>query len=227
MKKDSIARFYDRLTPEERLRLLLEARARGDWKECRNLEWSCPKRNYVMNDVAYQDRVMTSKEITLSVCLDLAPRLARLRMLGGGSDVVTALGNTVVQEAHSAYFRGRMAGEATRRTGNPQGRTSEPPDPDLETELDLEGITSRVEEETVAFADRIGRLERVTRLETAAIWEAFSRFSRSEIGVGPETLLGAWFGPMLAEIEAIGEAPESAEAVRDKADEYESDLGRW
>jgi hypothetical protein len=30
MRKDGLAKHYDRLTPEERFRLFIEARARGD-----------------------------------------------------------------------------------------------------------------------------------------------------------------------------------------------------
>jgi hypothetical protein len=36
------------------------------------------------------------------------------------------------------------------------------------------------------FAEPIGRLERATRMEVAAIWEAFSEFARTEFGVEPK-----------------------------------------
>ena len=53
MRREGLAKFYDRLTPEERFRLLIEALVRGDEGEWRNLEKSCPKRIYEMSDVAY------------------------------------------------------------------------------------------------------------------------------------------------------------------------------
>ena len=88
MKKDGLAKFYDRLTPEERFKLLIEAIARGDETECRNLEKSCPRLVYEMNDRAYEDRVRASEKITTLVCLDLAPRLIKLRMFAGFSGVL-------------------------------------------------------------------------------------------------------------------------------------------
>ena len=67
-----------------------------------------------------------SEEITVLTSLDLAPRLARLGMLTAFSDVLIALRNTALEEAYSAYFRGRVEGEKIGRTGNRKVRTSEP-----------------------------------------------------------------------------------------------------
>ena len=88
MKKDGLAKFYDRLTPEERFKLFIEAIARGDETECRNLVKSCPRVVYEMNDMAYEDLVRASEKITTLVCLDLAPRLIKLRMFAGFSGVL-------------------------------------------------------------------------------------------------------------------------------------------
>ena len=65
MRRDGLAKLYDRLTPEERFRLYIEAIARGDEEEWRNLEKSCPRLVYEMNDRAYEDRVRASEEITV------------------------------------------------------------------------------------------------------------------------------------------------------------------
>ena len=73
MKKDGLTKFYEYLTPEERFRLFIAARARADAGECRNLEKSCPRLIYEMNDTAYEDRVRASEKITTLTCLDLAP----------------------------------------------------------------------------------------------------------------------------------------------------------
>jgi hypothetical protein len=73
MKKDGLRKFYEYLTPEERFRLFIEARGRADAGECRNLEKSCPRLVYEMNDMAYEDRVRASEKMTTLACLDLAP----------------------------------------------------------------------------------------------------------------------------------------------------------
>jgi hypothetical protein len=105
---------YDRLTAEERFRLLVEAMARGDEGECGNLEKSCPRLNYEMKDTAYVDRVRASEQIKVLTCLDLASRLAKLRMLTDFSNVLIALRNTALEEAYSAHFRSRVEGGENR-----------------------------------------------------------------------------------------------------------------
>jgi hypothetical protein len=87
MKMDGFAKLYDRLTPEERFKLLIEAIVRGDETEYRNLERSCPRLIYEMNDMAYEDLVRASEKITTLVCLDLIPRLIKFRMFAGLSGV--------------------------------------------------------------------------------------------------------------------------------------------
>jgi hypothetical protein len=98
MRKDRLRKFYDRLTPEERFRLYIEAIARGDEEEGRNLEKSCPRLVYEMNDKAYEDRVRASEEITLAVCLDLAPRGTTLKMLMALSDALPGLQNSCLYD---------------------------------------------------------------------------------------------------------------------------------
>ena len=224
MKKDGLAKFYDRLTPEERFKLLIEAIARGDETECRNLEKSCPRLVYEMNDAGYQDRVRASEKITTLACLELAPRLIKLRMLAAFSGVLASLRNTCVDEAHSAYFRGRRLGERARRGAHPKDHPGERRDPDLGAADDLGKITSRIEEEWVVFSGLVGRLEEDMRIEVVAVWEAFSSFAREEMGVEPKTLIKVWFEPILAEIEAVEDTLDRTETNPQRLQEYASTL---
>jgi hypothetical protein len=224
MKKDSLRKFYDRLTPEERFRLFIEARARADAGECRNLEKSCPTLLYEMNAAGYQDRVRASEEITTLACLDLAPRVIKLRMFAAFSGVLASLRNMCVGEAHSAYFRGRRLGERARRGAHPKDHPRERQDPDLGAADDLGKITSRIEEEWSVFEGLVRRLEEDMRIEVVAMWEAFSKFARAEIGVEPKTLIRAWFEPILPEIEAVEDTLSMAEMDAQKLEEYESTL---
>jgi hypothetical protein len=224
MKKDSLRKFYEYLTPEERFRLFIEARARADGDECRNLEKSCPRLLYEMNDADYQDRVRASEKITTLTCLDLAHRVIKLRMFMAFSGVLIWLRNRCVDEAHSAYFRGRRLGERARRGAHPKDHPQERQDADLETADDLGKITSRIEEEWAVIAGLVGRLEEDMRIEVVAMWEAFSKFARAEIGVEPKTLIRAWFEPILPEIEAVEDTLGMAEMDPQKVEEYESTL---
>ena len=62
------------------------------------------------------------------------------------------------------------------------------------------------------------------RIEVVTSWEAFSSFSREEMGVEPKALIRAWFGPMLAEIEAVEETLDRTETNPQRLQEYTSDL---
>jgi hypothetical protein len=224
MKKYGLAKFYAYLTPEERFRLFIEARAREDAGECRNLEKSCPKLICETNDMAYEDLLRASEKITTLVCLDLAPRLIKLRMLMAFSGVLASLRNTCVDEAHSAYFRGRRLGEWARRGTHPKDHPRERQDPDLGASDDLGKITSRIEEEWAVFEGLVGRLEEEMRIEVVAVWEAFSKFAREEMGLEPKTLIRAWFGPILPEIEAAEDTLDPTETNPQRLQEYASML---
>ncbi len=56
MNQNGLGKLYDRLTPEERFKLDLEAMARGDDEESRRLVDSCPRRAYNMTDWAFSGR---------------------------------------------------------------------------------------------------------------------------------------------------------------------------
>ena len=53
MKKNGLGKLYDRLTPEERFRLVVEAEVRGDEGESRRLVQSAPRYTYEEADPAY------------------------------------------------------------------------------------------------------------------------------------------------------------------------------
>jgi len=224
MKKDGLTKLYDRLSPEERFKLLIEAIARGDETKCRNLVESCPRLIYEMNDMAYEDLVRASEKITTLVCLDLAPRLIKLRMFAGFSGVLASLRNACLDEAHSAYFRGRALGEKARRGPHSKYQPRERRNPDPETADALGKITSCIKEEWSVFEGLVGRLEEDMRIEVLAMWEAFSSFSREEMGAEPKTLIRVWFEPMLAEIEAVEGTLDTTETNPQRLQEYASDL---
>lgn len=51
----AITNLYDRLTPMERLSAFVEAAARKDLPELDRLNDTCPRKSYVMDDLAYTD----------------------------------------------------------------------------------------------------------------------------------------------------------------------------
>ena len=64
MSKKALHRAYDRLTPEERLRLDVMATARGDLEESERLTRTCQRETYTMNHRGYTGRWTGTYEIT-------------------------------------------------------------------------------------------------------------------------------------------------------------------
>jgi hypothetical protein len=91
MRKDGLGKFYDRLTPEERFRLVVEAEARGDEREFSRLVRSAPRHTYIEADPSYTGRVRASKDIIWAVCLDLLLRLAEMRMVRAFAEIFSRL----------------------------------------------------------------------------------------------------------------------------------------
>jgi len=200
MRKDNLRKFYDRLTPEERFRLYIEAIARGDEEERRNLEKSCPRLVYEMNDRAYEDRVRASEEITVLVCLDLAPRLAKLKMLMAISDVILGLQSRCLYEVHMAYLRGYVAGIQRNQSSVKVGDDL----PNVESAkigYDVDKIATDIAEGWGPFTNLLETLQQDVLEEVKVMWEAFSGFSRGELGIEPEKLMKSWLEPMWPEIE--------------------------
>jgi hypothetical protein len=215
MRKDRLDRLYDRFTPEERFRLTLEALAREDEQEAERLWESCPRRTYTMNDAAYGDRMRTGLQITMAICLDLAPHLAKLRMIEAFRMIQPYVRTVAQNKAHFAYFDGHRSGShhawrAAGMEGDPPGwkewEEEEEPgeeafDPSIEGDLD--NISARVEETMAFVSELLDRLEREFVVEVRAIWEAFAGFCEEELGFAPETLLKAYFEPMLEQVEEL------------------------
>src|SRR5215211_6841044 len=227
-RNKNLGGLYSHLTPEERFRLFVEAEVREDKEECRRLVHSCPQRTYTMNDLAYEDRLRASQEVTILVCLDLAPRLAKARMLASIFDVLATAHNHYLDEAHFSYFKGHRMGAKEAWKG--AGRDDDPPTPeeeeadDTEMEQAFKEITTRVEENSNRFTDFLVNLKHQFVAEAGAIWEAFSVFSRTELGIESEKLLKAWFNPMLEEVKWLESFTPNTKPDGEKLAEYQATL---
>src|SRR5215212_2155657 len=135
MKQKGLGKLYDRLTPEERFRLDVEAMARGDSEESRRLVDTCPRRSYTMTDLGFSGRWDGAIQLSMVALLDLRYTTAKLRMRDAFR-VVIPYSHTLAQDAaFDAYFDGHRSGSchawnAARKTGRP------PAWPELEMEPD-------------------------------------------------------------------------------------------
>lgn len=240
MNKNGLAKLYDRLTPEERFRLDVEATARGDERESEKLVESCPRRAYTSLDYGFLGRWLASTEITRALCLDLCQHLCRLQMLDALTVVLPTLRVSFVNEAHAVYMDGHKAG--SRHAWKEAGMDGDPPGwkfeelPDGSVEVDEEREDPEINkaldviEERTDGADLTPRL--LTRLQASvaadalSVFEGYRRFCLEDLAVEPEKMLAASFEPILKGIGRLMEAKEAHDLKPDeeKAAEYRAVL---
>ena len=234
MRKDKLGEFYDRFDPDERFRLVLEAAARGDEEEIERLRETCPRETYTASDIAFTDRISGSLKITMMLCQLLAPSLTKLRTLAAFREVLSHTFDHGINTARLAFIRGHERGVS--RTWKAAGKKGDPPirlrkeeaqekyNPVMEAELgDLHVITGYLREAIAGFLqNELEGQERRTVREVLTIWEAFTTFCNEQLQLEPETLLQAWFEPMLHEIEELENLPEPPEVDVKELQEYEA-----
>jgi hypothetical protein len=228
MRKDKLGEFYDRFDPDERFRLALEAAARGDEEEIERLRDTCPRVRYTAIDIAYSDRISGSLKMTMLICQLLAPSLTKIRTLAAFRKVLSYAFDHCINTAQLAYVRGHERGAS--RTWKAAGKKGDPPkrlwkeaaqdNAAMEAELgDLLVITGYLRE---ALQNELEGQERRAVSEALTIWEAFTTFCNEQLQLEPETLLQAWFKPMVPEIEELENLPEPPEVDVKKLQKYEA-----
>ena len=236
MKRKGLNGLYDRFTPEERFRLDVEARARGDEQESRRLVEKCPRRTYVMNDWAFSNRWQTAMKLTDAVCHDLSRHLSNLRTIDALRETLPHVRIPYRNEAEDAYLSGHEAGSryAWRRAGMegdppgwgpPEDEEAIEEDFDPAVEGELEELDARLQEADI-LPVLLDRLEREVAREAWAVWEAFATFSKGSLNIEPEKLLKVRYEPMLAGVEDLKRRREELafEADKEHIAEYEQTL---
>jgi hypothetical protein len=226
MRRKGLGGVYDRLTPEERFHLLLEAAARRDEMEVERLADTCQRYRYTStrSDPAFTDRIRASRQITVCVCLMLMEALAKLTAIRTSQECVTLLLRSLITEFDRSFLRGweagcahawqsaGMAGPFPWRDSSGPGQMAE----EMAGALAVENANSD-DAEVEAVSEALAT-------EVATVWEAFSRVCRAEMGVEPETVLLAWLPPMQGWIEGALNAADGVRVDDEVLFEYETEL---
>ncbi|MBA2691490.1 MAG: hypothetical protein H0U65_03220 [Rubrobacter sp.] len=223
VNRNGLGKLYDRLTPEERFRLDVEATARGDDRESEKLVETCPRKAYTALDHGFSGRWLASGEISRALCLDLCQHLSRLQMLDALMVSLPTLRVSLVDEAHAAYVDGHEAG--SRHAWKMAGMDGDPPGwkfeelPDGSVEVDEEredpGMTKALDalEERTEGADLsarlLERLQKSVAADALTVFEGYRRFCEEDLGVEPEKMLAVSFEPILKGIKRLMEAREA------------------
>ena len=200
-KKNGVGKLYDRLTPEERFRLDVEAMARGDAEESELLTSTCPRHTYTMTDVGFSGRWDGAIQITTAALMDLRQSIAKLRMVDAFRAVLPYAEQLAQYSAAEAYFEAR-----------------EDDSSEAGVDDDLERIEARIKEDGCLIPELLERLERGLATEGLAVWWAFSLFCEEEIGISPEKLLRATFAPALEDVGWFRELYERLQLEAEAAD---------
>jgi hypothetical protein len=235
--KRNLAHMYDRLTAEERFRLVVEAFAREDELEVEHLSGTCPRKAYEMNDIDFVDRLKASQMISSYVCAELIGVLGMLRTIKVYREATelyeealfSSLEWTTEEAAlsyHQAWDEGcdyawQVAGKRGPFPWNDKANlnerakeTAERIKPNRQSKAD-DGSQEPLEDIDQALS---------TRAQT--VWAAYSRFCREQTSLEPETMLRACF-PLAFELpEHLREAVGSAQADRTLLEDYEAMLVR-
>ena len=249
MKGRNLGGVYDRLAPEERFQLVLEAAARKDETEVERLADTCPRYRYtsVLNDPAFVDRIKASRQIAFCISLMLMEISAKLMMIRTSQECEALLSRSLITTFDRGYLKGWEAGcehawRSADMTGSfplegddlgwraddvagtfagEGGNTNDDDDDHHDDDDDDDGGGSDGGDDDDDESAE-GAQALVTEIRT--IWEAFSRFCRAEMGVEPESVLLAWVPPMVGWIEGALSAADAVQVDADLLLEYERAL---
>lgn len=210
----ALAKQYEKLTPRERLALVLEARARGDDAEVRRLWDTCPRKVYGAYDADFDVPYEAVSKIVLATCADLAAALAKVRMLVASSAMLAPLLQMgSLETAHKLAEEIYAEERARQREGadTPQGPRDveqeesggavvlaeiEPITPERYCEQHLPKTWQRAQ---AVVNDCLGHFAATP----AGIFAGLDRFTRQIFGMDAKTVLRAVMPPLLAEIEDL------------------------
>jgi hypothetical protein len=94
--KKNLTKLYDQFTGLERVRLVIEAAARGDEAEVDNLVRSCPRKHFSCGDDAYAVPLKATWELVQAACHDIDRYIGRLQAL----DVVQCMISRLIEQLH-------------------------------------------------------------------------------------------------------------------------------
>src|SRR3712207_5217066 len=206
MKRSGHARFYDRLTPEERFRLDVLATARGDEEESELLLRICQRETYIMNHRGFTGRWTGTFEITLRMYIAINHELAKLQMIGAFRELVPYSQTLSHNIAFDAYFTGHKSG--SYHAWNAAGKAGRPPawlelemEPDEDErnpamERDMEELGAIVEKYGEFLPELMDKLERELATNALSLWEGFAAFCEECVGVAAEKVIAVVLKPV-------------------------------
>jgi hypothetical protein len=234
--KRGLASMYDRLTPEERFRLVVEALAREDEREVERLANTCPRKVYVMSDLAFGERLRASDLIVSHVYADLMGVLSALRTIEAYKEAIETYEELLfssferaTEEAALSFHRGWDAG--CDHAWQVAGKHGPFPWNDKANLIErAKEMAKRIKAQSGSETNGDARQETLEEVGEAlsvqaqTTWEAFTRFCHKQLGLEPETALRVCFPLAFGVSEQLREVVGSARADPVLLEDYEAML---
>ena len=232
---NGLGKLYDRLTPEERFRLDVDAMARGDEEESRRLTDTCPRRSYTMNEVGFSGRWHGALEFVLMTLLDVRQRMDKVQMIDAFRVALPYMDTLYQNDTHHAYFDGHIAG--SKHAWRKAGKSGEPPgweedeeeaerNRDSTIDTDIEKIDERGATAFDFITNALDRLEREFTEGAFAQWSAFAGFCADELELEAMKVLKAIMPQAVEYVQGLEEraARLEIEADEESMEEYRAIL---
>jgi hypothetical protein len=229
--------MYDRLTAEERFRLVVEAFAREDEREAERLSTTCPRKAYTMSDLDFSERLRASELIVSHVYAELMEVLSTLQAIETYREVVETYEKVLfssleqaIEEAALSFHQGWDAGcdhawQVAEKHGpfpwNDKANLNERAKETAER-IKPNGQSKAGDDPQESLED----IDQALSARAQTVWAAYSRFCQEQTGLEPETMLRACF-PLAFELpKQLRETVRSAQVDPKLLEDYEAMLVR-
>jgi len=187
-----LQKHYSLLDGRERTVAVLEAMARGDAAEEERLDDACPRGTYEVDDPSYRRRMSYAATATQLPCGSVRRDLGVLRAVDAFAEVQAVLRQFAGDRADEAFDAGWHAALAAARAttaGAGLGVVGATGQPLFQHLAEIRADALWLVDRPVAAVRR--GLGRATAVQLLSTWDAFGRFARDCVGVGPLVLARA------------------------------------
>ena len=181
----NLDRHYDRLTPSERVALVLRALGRGDHRDTERLHSACPSVRYApQRDLTYTSRLRAALQVLDALAMELHPYLHLVRFLDSQAPVLEAGFEHCARHAARAWSHGYQAAGGVFEPGDDEAEPSDAERGALQALVDSHDLTDRLQ----GFWTQTRTAELVS---VATTLKGFDDFTRTMWGMSGEMAMAA------------------------------------
>jgi len=196
----NLDRVYDRLEPWERFQLALAAQARDDDRDAERLARTCPRRSYQGGEPEFLEPLELACELAHAFAAEILPLAGRLDVAEAAAELA-AVHFQILADSVEFIDVHAHASKGFRRE-----------------------VCDAIKETSERYVAFLARIRETLTATGATAAHAFAAFCEHELGVEPETLLGAFARITLPAYERFAANPADPEEV---ANYHAALAGAW